>query len=160
MTVESAYKEKPARRVSEKIRMLEHSLAKTHDHGKPSQSMQNQRMQKDAPVRPCDNFDRRTNPRRTCYRGAATSAMVDGGRNRRSGRGGRKARMKSDVRRAAIPTACVSSLTLCGNLGPVSISCQGDSMKVQRRLRGSLWKSWADGVISAAADFLCVSTII
>jgi hypothetical protein len=142
MTFESAYEEKPARRVSERIRILQRSLAKTHDHGETGSAMQDRQMQKNAPMRSCDFFDRRTNPRLTCYQGAATSAMVDGGRNRRSGSGGRKARMKSDVRRAAIPTACVSSFNLCGNLGPIPDPCQGGSMKVGRRMRAELWKSF------------------
>lgn len=55
-------------------------------------------MQMDALVRPCDTFDRRTNPRSTCYRGAATSAMVDGGRKRRPGRGEKGG--QDEIRRA------------------------------------------------------------
>ena len=37
--------------------------------------------------------------------------------------------------------ACVSSLTFCGNLVPVSVQSQGDLMKVARSWKGTLWKS-------------------
>lgn len=77
---------------------MQHSLAKIRDHGELGSAMQDRHMQNNAQMRSCDDFDRRTNPRRTYDRGALTGAMVDGGRNRRTGRGPKEG--QDGIRRA------------------------------------------------------------
>jgi hypothetical protein len=51
-------------------------------------------------------------------------------------------------------TACVSSLTFCGNVVPLSDHCQGDLMNVEKRLGGSLWKTRAAECSCGERSFL------